>query len=106
MESRERALLKKVEYWYSYEFPEGDLYASIKEIRKLLAKPEPEQEQEPELTVTQREAYQRGYAQAERDLKRKPLSEGMICLIYDDTEHSVAFARAIEKEHGIGENNE
>lgn len=38
--SKERELLKKVEYWYSNEFPEGDLYTSIKEIRKLLAQPE------------------------------------------------------------------
>jgi hypothetical protein len=44
LESRERVLLKKVEYWYSYEFPEGELYTSIKEIRKLLAQPEQEQE--------------------------------------------------------------
>jgi hypothetical protein len=34
--------------------------------------------------------------------KRKPLSDGEICLIYDDTEDSVSFARAIEKAHGIG----
>jgi hypothetical protein len=34
--------------------------------------------------------------------KREPLSEGIICPLYDTTEHSVAFARAIEKAHGIG----
>ena len=46
MMSRERDLLKKVDHWYSNEFPEGDLYTSIKEIRKLLAQPEKEPEPE------------------------------------------------------------
>lgn len=40
--SPERELLKKVGHWYAYDFPEGDIYTTIKAIRELLAKPERE----------------------------------------------------------------
>jgi hypothetical protein len=56
---------------------------------------------------TAREMYQRGYAAAERDLKREPLSDATIADLWGE-EHSGKtnmiknFARAIEKSHGIG----
>jgi len=71
--------------------------------------------------MTQREMYQRGYAAAERDLKREPLSHDLIneCVensdsfgfngdvyIADGDNAFENFARAIEKVHGIGETNE
>jgi len=71
--------------------------------------------------MTQREMYQRGYAQAERDLNREPLSHDLIneCVensdsfgfngdvyIADGDNAFENFARAIEKVHGIGETNE
>ena len=108
--SKERELLTKVEYWYSYEFPEGDLYTTIKAIRELLAQPE-DTEQEP-VTLnakdTELSIYEVCFSTMVelRDLKqsllkREPLSEGIICLIYDTTDGSEEFARAIEKAHGI-----
>jgi hypothetical protein len=54
-----------------------------------------------------REMYQRGYAAAERDLKREPLSDATIAELWGE-EHSGKtdmvknFAKAIEKMHGIG----
>ena len=48
------------------------------------------------------EAYQRGYAQAKLDLKREPLSAEEIEDIYEEHSFTIdAFARAIEKAHGI-----
>ena len=65
-----------------------------------------------EPSITAREMYQRGYAAAERDLKREPLSEGELNSLYyqatnqtlreQDTRLAFGFARAIEREHGIG----
>jgi hypothetical protein len=63
-----------------------------------------------EPSMTGREMYQRGYA-AGRDLKRKPLSDANIAELWGE-EHSGKtdmiknFARAIEKAHGIGVENE
>jgi hypothetical protein len=60
-----------------------------------------------EPSMTGREMYQRGYAKAERDLKRKPLSDATIAELWGE-EHSGKtgmvknFARAIEKSHNIG----
>ena len=60
-----------------------------------------------EPSITSREMYQRGYAAAERDLKREPLSDATIADLWGE-EHSGKtnmiknFARAIEKLHGIG----
>ena len=88
------------------------------EIEELLAQPE----QEPIAYVadpsvgfdvsrstqglTPREAlteYKRGYARAELDLKREPLSYEQIEAAREGNTITVhAFARAIEKAHGIG----
>ena len=45
--------------------------------------------------------YKRGYARAELDLKREPLSESEIAAIWGDSDYEVAIVRAIEKAHGI-----
>ena len=67
-------------------------------MRELLAEPEP--------PMTGREMYQRGYAAAERDLKRKPLSEDAIWdNLPENTMECAAFIRGVlfaEKMHGIG----
>ena len=58
-----------------------------------------------EPSITSREMYQRGYAAAERDLKREPLSDEKINAI-DLPEKQITIrelVRIIEKEHGIGE---
>jgi hypothetical protein len=54
--------------------------------------------------MTAREMYQRGYAKAERDLKREPLSEDAICevLLKKEWKGFVDLVRIIEKMHGIG----
>ena len=66
--------------------------------------------QKPELTVTKREAYQRGYAQAEEDLKREPLSDEEVIAKYraiavDNALYVPTYYagfRDAEKAHGIG----
>lgn len=82
------------DYWR----PISDLIDDLSGLKK--------REQPP---ITQREMYQRGYAAAERDLKRKPLSDAAIMLLGKQNlclEASAfkpfGFARAIEKAHGIG----
>jgi hypothetical protein len=54
--------------------------------------------------MTQREMYQRGYAQAERDLKREPLTDENVCeiLLKKEWKGFVQLVRIIEKAHGIG----
>ena len=61
--------------------------------------------------LTPREAlteYKRGYARAELDLKREPLSEDEIRTIVNqlptevDLDTGIEFCRIIEKAHGIG----
>jgi hypothetical protein len=64
-----------------------------------------------EQPITAREMYQRGYAAAERGLKREPLSEGELNSLYyqatnqtlreQDTRLAFGFARLIEEAHGI-----
>jgi len=56
--------------------------------------------------MTGREMYQRGYAAAERDLKREPLSDEAICevLLKKEWLGFVELVRIIEKMHGIGGN--
>jgi hypothetical protein len=88
---------------------------------------------EEKLTMRQRlEEYKKGYAQAEKDLKREPLSDDEIFNIgynagftldhvkdgdgsvygflneygYIDNNPYFKFVRAIEKAHGIGVENE
>jgi hypothetical protein len=57
-----------------------------------------------EQPITSREMYQRGYAAAERDLKREPLSDKVICniLLKKEWKGFVELVRIIEKMHGIG----
>jgi hypothetical protein len=77
--------------------------AMLKE--KWLSQPEP-------LTPRQGlEEYKKGYARAELDLKREPLSDETIAKLwgesYSGTTQMVRnFARAIEQQHGIGVDNE
>ena len=58
----------------------------------------------PKPSMTGREMYQRGYAAAERDLKREPLSDEAICevLLKKEWLGFVELVRIIEKMHGIG----
>ena len=70
-------------------------------LQEVLSEPE----QPP---ITQRRAYQYGYAQAELDLKREPLSveaidELTINSFYGGVFDFRIFARALEKAHGIVE---
>jgi hypothetical protein len=57
--------------------------------------------------MTQREAYKRGYAQAELDLKRESLSDEEIRVIINqlptdvDLDTGIEFCKIIEKAHGI-----
>ena len=48
------------------------------------------------------EAYQRGYARAELDLKREPLSSIKILELTSKHEYAINLIRAVEKAHGIG----
>jgi hypothetical protein len=61
-----------------------------------------------EPSMTGREMYQRGYAAAERDLKRKPLSDAELIARYETIRISSFYAgfRDAEKMHGIGEGND
>lgn len=54
------------------------------------------------------EEYKKGYARAEIDLKREPLSETAVCeiLIKKEWRGFVDLVRIIEKAHGIGGGNE
>ena len=58
--------------------------------------------------MTGREMYQRGYAAAERDLKREPLSDEEINAINLPEKQCTLreLVRLIEKEHGIGIDDE
>jgi len=86
-------------------------YANHKDYVPLYLAP---QKREPAQTA--REMYQRGYAKAKDDLTREPLSEGELNSLYyqatnqtlreQDTRLAFGFARAIEKTHGIGVENE
>jgi hypothetical protein len=116
--SKERKLLKGALSWMS---DLSDIYADkrssddriksmleeeISKIEDLLAQPEQEN-----LTPRQGLAeYKKGYAKAEKDLKREPLSDDEIMLLGKGNlclEASAfkpfGFARAVEKAHGIGE---
>lgn len=99
--SKERALLKEI----IRHFAEGglaiiasnsDVGKTLHNAKELLAQPE----QPP---VTQREAYQHGYAQAEIDLNRQPLSEDEI--VYPNGAWRQSFRKGVsfaEKHHKIG----
>ena len=102
--SKERELLK--ECYFRYDKPNAPIDNLMDRIAELLTQPE-QTEQEPPMTA--RVSYQRGYAAAEHDLKREPLNDAAIMLLGKQNlclEASAfkpfGFARAIEKEHGIG----
>jgi len=77
------------------------------EIEELLTQPEQEN-----LTPRQGlEEYKRGYAKAELDLRREPLSDETIAGLWGDKYSGKTFmvrnfAKAIEKAHGIGVDDE
>jgi hypothetical protein len=126
--SKERELLRRISSHSESRIPTH----FIKEIQQLIAEPK----QEPinfdlermklavespvsDVTVegltakikTNRVFYQEGYAQAELDLKREPLSDEEIAKLwgesYSGTTQMVRnFARAIEKAHDIGVDDE
>jgi len=95
--SKERELLKKIldTGWLNHELS--------CEVEAILAQPEQEN-----LTPRQGlEEYKKGYAQAELDLKREPLSDDVIADLWGDKYAGKTFmvrnfAKAIEKAHGIG----
>ena len=103
--SKERELLMRI-----CKFLDSDVdndYGLGSDIKSLLSQPNEEK-----LTMTQRlEEYKKGYARAEQHLKRKPLSDETIVELWGE-EHSGKtdmvknFARAIEKAHGIGVDDE
>ena len=99
--SKERELLKRSLASLDKLEPHSDVIEVLcKRIKELLAQPEQEN-----LTPRQGLAeYKKGYAQAERDLKREPLSDEQVEAAREGNTITVhAFARAIEKAHGIGE---
>jgi len=103
--SKERELLLLITKRFQEEFNNSEWYSEvdkqiIAEIDVLLAEPEP-------LTPRQGlEEYKKGYAQAEQDLKRKPLSDEAITALDNSIEcayvHEIVV-RLIEKAHGIGD---
>ena len=101
--SKERELLKRLAEKDMVQYYYGSL---VNEIQELLA----QTEQEP-LTPRQGLAeYKRGYARAELDLKREPLSDDEMRAIWKEGIRGeipfVEIGRAIEKAHGIGGQNE
>jgi predicted ester cyclase len=102
--SKERELLEscldEMQY-HSVDCPE-----LVFKIKELLAEPEP-------LTPRQGlEEFKKGYAQAEQDLKREPLSEEILYPIAEERIVDEGIAgfydgfRFAEKHHGIGADNE
>jgi hypothetical protein len=90
--SIERELLEKIlnTGWLNHELS--------CEVEAILAQPEP-------LTPRQGlEEYKKGYAKAELDLKREPLTDENVCeiLLKKEWKGFVQLVRIIEKEHGIG----
>ena len=71
---------------------------TFKEISELLTQPE----QEPLTPRQGLEEYKRGYARAELDLKREPLSDEAVLNLVVQYSSRNELARAIEKAHGIG----
>ena len=89
--SKEMDLLKKIlaTGWLNHELS--------CEVEAILAQPE----QEPLTPRQGLEEYKRGYARAEIDLKREPLSgQAVLNLVVNRSRNELA--RAIEKAHGIG----
>ena len=104
--SKERELLKK---WVNECMWRGSNMILLEETKELLAQPEQEPTTRHALdSYWNQEAYQRGYAQAERDSKREPLSDGEITTNTPKTipiGERLAFHAGIrwaEHKHGIG----
>jgi hypothetical protein len=97
--SKEREILRKiVDYMW-----EGEL---VDEIKELLAQPEQE-------AVEDRIArwHRLGYEQGKKASQREPLSDEEIAILWGDKHSGKTFmvrnfARAIEKAHGIGGDDE
>ena len=106
--SIERELLKRV----IFGDDDGDFFIShrlYKDIETFLAQPEQEPTTRHALdSYWNQEAYQRGYAQAELDLKREPLGLEImdVCGTEDYREGFKDGALYAEKCHGIGGGNE
>ena len=104
MKIKERELLKKLfDAINLLDYRQG-LDPLTCEIEELLAQPE-----QPPITPRQGlEEYKKGYAQAELDLKREPLSESEIFNAWIPSKatpcvHSFkAGVKFAEKEHGVG----
>ena len=103
MMSKERELLKRSVRIIESLGPDDEAYNLIDKIEELLAQPE----QPP---ITQCEMYQRGYAKAELDLKREPLSDEAIWQALSSEQipdyKAMTFIKGVrfaEREHGIGE---
>jgi hypothetical protein len=85
------------DYWSEYFVPIG-IHERIDEaIQQLLAQPEQQ-------VKSNRVFYQEGYAQAELDLKREPLSKDGILELWANKPLMDLFecTRLVEKAHGIG----
>ena len=95
--SNERELLGRAMSLIDYRYAPSEAVAVHREIQELLAQPE----QEP---VEDRIArwHKLGYEQGRKSLKREPLSESEIAVIWGDSDYDVAVVRRIEKAHGIG----
>ena len=100
--SKERELLMRI-----CKFLDSDVdndYGLGADIKSLLSQPNEEK-----LTMTQRlEEYKKGYARAEQQLKREPLSDAAITELWANKSPINEFecTRLIEQAHGIGVENE
>jgi hypothetical protein len=101
--SKEREFLKKLRY---ASLLENDLR---KELEELLAQPEQEPTTRYALdSYWNQEAYQRGYAEAKRKLKREPLINKYVLNAFkadDEATHPYSYWAGVEfaeKYHGIG----
>jgi hypothetical protein len=93
-----------IEKLCSFQMTYSDWLLLIADAEELLAQPEQEN-----LTPRQGlEEYKKGYAKAELDLKREPLTDENVCeiLLKKEWKGFVQLVRIIEKEHGIGVDDE
>ena len=106
--SKERDALKKAIGIINFTHP-NTWHEFISEVQELLA--QPEQSSTPRHALDSywnQEAYQRGYARAELDLKHEPLSEDKLDVLAEAniTDEGIAGYylgfRDAEKAHGIG----
>ncbi len=95
--SKERELLGR---WHNGDLLPEEYMKLMKDTKELLTQPE---------GITPRqglEEYKKGYAQAELDLKREPLSDLDVFTLYEEAEYIgfLAYRKGIkdaEKAHGI-----